>query len=80
MFEFDAEGRGYSATVRMAEWESMDPESAEKPDFVAYGSKIDRTSNDPSYIEGQSLDQSWGLRRNRVIPAVAGIHRGAKLE
>ncbi len=52
-----AEGAGYTAVVNLVAWENLmiAPSESWDPIFMAYGSRIDRTTNDPTFIEGVRL-------------------------
>ena len=51
------QGPGFSALVTMTEAENLmyRPSEAWEPIFMAYGSRIDRVTNDPTFIEGVRL-------------------------
>jgi hypothetical protein len=71
------EGSGYSAKIRLTRWEDITPGAADGPpappqvDWVAYASRVDNHSNDPSFREAQSEVKRWGPPRHRVLPAAA---------
>ncbi|MCU0305675.1 MAG: hypothetical protein MUC56_16620 [Thermoanaerobaculales bacterium] len=72
--ELGLEGSGYTARVRLTRWEEIGGEAgsaSEPPDFVVYGSKVDRRSNDPTYLAGAPMTPQSGLPKHRVIPAAA---------
>jgi hypothetical protein len=72
--ELGLAGKGYTAVVRLARWETVDGGAANgdaHPDWVAYGSKIDQRSNDPTFLEAQAETTQSGLPRHRLIPAAA---------
>ena len=52
-----AEGRGHTAVVTLVEAENLmlNPSESWEPIFLAYGSRIDRATNDPTFIEGVRL-------------------------
>jgi len=54
---FLVEGSGYSAVVSLADAENLmlNPSESWDPIFMAYGSRIDRATNDPTFIEGVRL-------------------------
>jgi len=74
---FGLTGGGYTAKVSLAAWEEVAPKAGDGPplppqvDFTAYASRVDNSSNDPSYIAAQTAVERWGLPRHRVLPAVA---------
>jgi len=51
------EGSGFTAVVTMVESENLmlRPSESWEPAFMAYGSRIDRRTNDPSFIEASRL-------------------------
>lgn len=55
--ELGLSGAGFSAVVTLAESENIlvRPSESWEPVFMAYGSRIDRVSNDPSFIEASRL-------------------------
>jgi len=61
------EGEGYTAVVRLTSW----ADTGERPDFVVYGSLIDRRTNDPTYLAELPETTQSGLPKHRVIPAAA---------
>jgi hypothetical protein len=61
------EGSGYSAVVRRVSF----TDTGAPPDFVVYGSLIDRRTNDPTYLAELPATTQSGLPRHRVIPAAA---------
>jgi len=61
------EGEGYTAVVRLTSW----TDTGERPDFVVYGSLIDRRTNDPTYLAELPETTQSGLPKHRVIPAAA---------
>jgi len=68
--ELGLEGAGLAAVVRLTD----PPESgAAALDYVAYASKIDRTSNDPFYIQPQPTVTAIGPARDRIVPVVASV-------
>ncbi len=68
--EFGAEGTGYTALVYLLDSEGPDGVPA---DFVTYASKIDRLSNDPSYIAEQMNEDRWGTYLDRIVPVAAHV-------
>ena len=52
-----AEGPGHTAVVTLVEAENLmlNPSESWEPIFLAYGSRIDRATNDPTFIEGVRL-------------------------
>ncbi|MEX1309896.1 MAG: peptide-N-glycosidase F-related protein, partial [Candidatus Sulfomarinibacteraceae bacterium] len=52
-----AEGAGHTAVVTLVEAENLmlNPSESWEPIFLAYGSRIDRATNDPTFIEGVRL-------------------------
>ncbi len=65
-----AEGDGLSATVRLVDWQDGSA-GAERPDFAVYGSRIDRQSNDATYLEPQPAVTRTGAARARLVPVAA---------
>jgi len=55
--DIGAEGQGFTAVVTLTERENLmiAPSESWDPIFVAYGSVIDRETNDPTFIEGVRL-------------------------
>lgn len=69
--ELGLSGGGYTAVVRRTAWNAAGGNTAERPDFVVYGSKVDQRSNDPTYLAELSDTTQSGLPKHRVIPAAA---------
>ncbi len=72
--ELGLEGAGFSAVVRLAGWDDLAPggtSPSTAPDFVTYASRIDRRSNDPSFLDPQPGVSTIGPQRRRLVPAVA---------
>ncbi len=55
--ELELEGEGFSAIVTLTESENLmlKPSESWDPVFMAYGSRVDRATNDPTFIEGVRL-------------------------
>ncbi|MGD8439406.1 MAG: peptide-N-glycosidase F-related protein, partial [Holophagae bacterium] len=68
------DGSGFTARVRLTRWEEVNGgagSTPEPPDFVVYGSKVDRRSNDPTYLAALLRTSQAGLPKHRIIPAAA---------
>ncbi|HSN57060.1 MAG TPA: hypothetical protein VLT32_20485, partial [Candidatus Sulfomarinibacteraceae bacterium] len=68
------EGSGYTARVRLTRWQAVGggaDSTPEPSDFVVYGSKVDRRSNDPTYQAEAPMTPQSGLPKHRLIPAAA---------
>ena len=69
------EGSNMTASIRLVNWRDQstgapaDPTPA--PDWVAYGSKVDNRTNDPTFVEALPETTQWGITRQRVVPAAA---------
>ncbi len=55
--ELDLVGAGYTAVVRLVDWENLYYHISESwnPIFLTYGSKVDGVTGDPTYLEGVPL-------------------------
>jgi hypothetical protein len=55
--ELDLTGSGYTAVIRMTSSENLyyHPSESWDPIFMAYGSRVDETTGDPTYLEGVPL-------------------------
>ncbi len=91
--ELELEGSGYSAVVSLAEAENLmlKPSESWDPVFMAYGSRVDRATNDPTFIEGVRLtpeppkgqgdwvdfstDEPWYRCPSEPVPAEATVVR-----
>jgi hypothetical protein len=75
--ELGLSGDGYSALVRLDSWQDITPGDPSRdpapPDWVVYGSRVDRRTNDPSYLQNQSGEHAFGISRMRVVPAAASV-------
>lgn len=73
--ELGLAGEDFTAVVTLTRWQRVGGHTAvaSAPDFVVYGSRIDRRSNDPTYLEAQSETTQSGLPRHRLIPAAARV-------
>ncbi len=71
------QGSAFTAVVHLVDWQDLSPEGppgpVDPPDFVTYASKIDRLTNDPTYVESLPETTQWALARHRVIPAAAKV-------
>ncbi|MEE4271351.1 MAG: peptide-N-glycosidase F-related protein [Thermoanaerobaculales bacterium] len=63
------EGSGFTAVVRRVSF----TDTGAPPDFVVYGSLIDRRTNDPTYLAELPRTPQSGLPKHRVIPAAAHV-------
>jgi len=71
--ELGLSGGGYTAVVRRTSWDAAGRSPDERPDFVAYGSKIDQRSNDPTYLAALPETTQPGLPKHRIVPAAAHV-------
>ena len=57
LVDIGLEGQDYTAVVTLTESENLmlRPSESWEPVFMAYGSRIDRSTNDPTFIEGVRL-------------------------
>lgn len=65
--DLGVEGEGHTAVVRRVSW----TETGGPPDFVVYGSLVDRRTNDPTYLAELPETTQSGLPKHRVVPAAA---------
>jgi hypothetical protein len=70
-------GSGFAAIVRLADWQDLTPGVPDAtilpPDMIAYASKVDRHTNDPTFLESRTQTSQWALARHRVVPVVAHV-------
>jgi len=87
------EGPGHTAVVTLTETENLmlSPSESWDPIFMAYGSRIDRETNDPTFIEGVrltpelprgqgdwvdfSVDEPWYRCPSETVPGEATVVR-----
>ncbi len=68
------EGSDMAASIRLVDWMDLSPwgfSDVPAPDWVAYGSKVDNWTNDPTFVEALQETTKWGIARNRIVPAAA---------
>ncbi len=72
-------GSGYSAVVRPSSSEDLDlvPGESKEPCIIAYGSRADQVSGDPTYLEARRFPSGSPAPAGEVIAAAARTEGGA---
>lgn len=67
------EGSGMTASIRAVNWLDRSPWNPQSynTDWIAYGSIVDNQTNDPTYLEALPETTTWGITRQRIVPAAA---------